>query len=107
MADTESIRVAFCNDVTISNIEPAYAQINDAFQQAGPIVLDIADVAEADLTFIQLIESARLTAAKTGRSLALGAPADGAVLEILQRGGFLEDHPADRTGFWLQETAPQ
>jgi anti-anti-sigma regulatory factor len=88
--------------MTISNIEPAYAELCAAFQQEGPILLDMAEVADADLTFVQLIESARLSAAKAQRRLVLSAPTH-TVREILERGGFLDDGgPGDRSAFWLQ-----
>lgn len=67
--------------------------------------MDIAGVGEVDLTFVQLLESARRKAAETGRDLTLRQSAGGAVLEVLQRGGFLDDETSERANFWLQGTA--
>lgn len=69
------------------------------------MVVDLSDVAETDLTFVQLIEAARRKAAETGCDFKLRHPAQGAVLEVLERGGFLEDTASDRAKFWLQGTA--
>lgn len=65
-----------------------------------PVVVSFADVAEVDLTFAQLLEAARRTAAATGRSIRLERPAEGPVLQVLQRGGFLDPEDADRLNFW-------
>jgi hypothetical protein len=69
------------------------------------IIIDISSVDETDLTFIQLIESARRKAAETGRDFTLRHPAGGATLEVLRRGGFLDDETSERATFWLQGTA--
>jgi hypothetical protein len=69
--------------------------------------LDVSGLIETDLTFVQLLEAARRDAAKDGRRLTLDAPAGGAVLEVLQRGGFLDDAGSDRAKFWLQGTMSQ
>lgn len=91
--------------MTISNIEAAHADLGAALGQDMPVVMDIDGVTETDLTFVQLIESARRKAAETGRDLVLRHPADGAVLEVLRRGGFLDDASSDRAKFWLQGAA--
>ena len=64
------------------------------------VVVNLDDVAEADLTFAQLLEAARRTAAAKGQEIRLEKPADGAVLQVLQRGGFLNPDDADRLNFW-------
>lgn len=105
LADAEHVPVSFSGDVTISNIETAYADLGATLRQDGAVVMDLSGVTDADLTFVQLIESARRKAVETGRGLALRHPADGAVLEVLQRGGFLDDETSDRAKFWLQGAA--
>jgi len=69
------------------------------------VVVDLVDTNEIDLTFVQLMESARRKAAETGCDFTLRHPAGGAVLEVLQRGGFLGDETSARAKFWLQGTA--
>jgi len=102
LANAEHVPVSFSGEMTISNIEAAYADLGAALRQDGPVVMDISGVTEADLTFVQLIESARRKAAETGCDFTLRHPADGAVLGVLQRGGFLDDDTSDRVQFWLQ-----
>jgi hypothetical protein len=91
--------------VTIANIGVAHHLIGAALTQGGPVVLDMDSVEEADLTFVQLVESARRKAAVTGQGFTLRRPASGAILEVLRRGGFLDDQTSERANFWLQGTA--
>jgi len=91
--------------VTVSNIGVAYDLVGAALAKGGPIALDMTAVEETDLTFIQMVESARRRAAGTGQGFTLRHPAGGAVLEVLRRGGFLDDDTSERAKFWLQGTA--
>lgn len=105
LANSDHLTVSFSGDVTISNIEAARADIGAALQQDVSVVLDISGITETDLTFIQLMESARRKAVGAGRDFALRHSADGAVLEVLRRGGFLDNDSSDRATFWLQGAA--
>jgi hypothetical protein len=49
------------------------------------------------------MESARHTAAQSGVAIRLCAPARDAVLQTLERGGFLSHPPDERTLFWRAE----
>jgi hypothetical protein len=91
--------------VTIASICQARDDIAVALGQANSLILDVDAVAEADLTFVQLVESARRKASEAGYSFKLRHPAAGAVLEVLERGGFLDDENSDRARFWLQGDA--
>jgi ABC-type transporter Mla MlaB component len=97
--------LSFAGEVTISNIGAVRDDLDAALRENASVILDIASVDETDLTFIQLIESARRKAVETGRDLRLHHPAGGAVLEVLRRGGFLDDETSERAKFWLQGTA--
>jgi hypothetical protein len=100
--ELENFHVRFSESVTISNISAAHDLLSTALECNNSIIVDIAGLEEADLTFVQLIESARRSAAEGGRSIRLQQAADGAVLQVLQRGGFLDPEDRDRTDFWLQ-----
>jgi anti-anti-sigma regulatory factor len=105
LADVENNLISFVGDVTVSNITQAHDELGAVLRQDGPVVVDIDGVSETDLTFVQLLESARRKAAETGRDLTLRHPAGGAVLEVLRRGGFLDKETSERAQFWLQGTA--
>ncbi|CDM59136.1 MULTISPECIES: hypothetical protein [Rhizobium] len=67
------------------------------------IVIDIPEHAEADLSFIQLIESARRQAKAQSKSITHSSPAKGNVLKVLERAGFLDAFNSDDAKFWLHK----
>lgn len=71
------------------------------------MTIDVSSLSEVDLTFVQLIESARHAAANRGRTIRLRAPAQGALLQVLQRGGFVGPEDPERSDFWLKGTIAQ
>ncbi len=75
-------------------------------EHGGPVVVNLDEVEEADLTLAQLLEAARRTVAAKGQSIRLEKPAEGAVLQVLQRGGFLNPDDADRLEFWFGGKTP-
>lgn len=91
--------------MTISNIGEAHEQLGALLREQGAIVIDIQDLTDTDLTFVQLLESARRKAGENGVGLSLNTPAAGSLLEVLRRGGFLDDETSDRAQFWLQGAA--
>lgn len=97
--------ITFAGTLSVANVTQAYDDLGAALRQDTPVVVDLDDVVEIDLTFIQLIEAARRKAAETDRDFTLRHPASGAVLEVLRRGGFLDDMTSDRATFWLQGAA--
>lgn len=94
--------VALCGNLSLPAITEAHEKVLEAFDQDLPIVVDLEGVTDADLTLVQLLEAARASAARRGRSLTLSAPASGPTRVVLERGGFLG--APDRAAFWLQDT---
>ena len=104
MTDVDPDRrvVTFSGALTVRWIQDAWTWLTAALaQDCRVVVIDAADAAEVDLSFVQLIEAARISAAQTGRELVLAAPAAGSLRSALERAGFLQ--PPDRRAFWLQE----
>ncbi|MBS0411232.1 MAG: STAS domain-containing protein [Proteobacteria bacterium] len=93
--------VDFVGDLTIRGVAAAHAQLRDALANGGAVVRIDPD-ASVDLTFVQIIESGRRSARETGAGLTLAAPAQGALLETLTRGGFVER--PDQRAFWLDQS---
>lgn len=83
---------------------PALAeQFRAAFAQADDIAIDLSTLGSAELSLIQLIESARRQAAVDNRALSLVAPAPPALADILELSGTLwARDPADLQ-FWFHE----
>lgn len=86
-------------DANIRSIADIHAALLTALQKAEAVMLDLHNVADVDLTFVQLIESARRSSAENGVRIRLTSPANGALLNVLLRGGFLVS--ADDGNFWL------
>jgi ABC-type transporter Mla MlaB component len=87
--------------IDIRSIDNSFMKIKQAAGDGASVEIDCADIVDIDLTFLQLIESARRSAAETGAKIRLSRPADGIILETLQRGGFLNDPADERSRFWL------
>ncbi|MCJ8151148.1 STAS domain-containing protein [Shinella sedimenti] len=89
--------------LTIKNILDVREKILSAVDNNGELVLEIADDAQVDLSFVQLVVAARSHATqKTGRVL-LARPATGELREALRRGGFLDELTPDASQFWLHQ----
>lgn len=86
--------------VTVRTIEALRASILDSFAQDTAIELDASAVAEVDLSLVQLIEAARVHAAREGKTLRLTAPANDALLGLLRRAGALSEPTAEDIDFW-------
>lgn len=63
------------------------------------IVLDLDADAEADISFVQLVLAAQVSAHAGGKQIRLKAPSAGPLRDVLERGGFLA---ADEAGFWTK-----
>lgn len=74
-----------------------------AYRNAQSLCIDLGGVEDFDLTFLQLLEAARICAAQEGKKIQLISAAKGALLEELEQAGFLHDGAA--RAFWLCEEA--
>jgi len=69
--------------------------------------LDLSELTDVDLAFVEIIYSAREQWAGAGRELRLAQPAAGPVVALLERAGFLTA-PADQDiEFWFHGELPQ
>ncbi len=94
--------IEFSGELCIREIGAAHARLTAALQGQAAVVLAIDDQATVDLSFVQLLESARRTADEDGGAVSLAGPATGDLLEVLQRGGFL--NTGRGRAFWLNES---
>jgi hypothetical protein len=100
---SKSFSVALSGELTIRSIGDVRTQMIDALRDHAEVTAKIAPDATVDLTFVQLIESARRTARDDGKVFALAA-AVGPLRETLERGGFLAGDDTARREFWLMES---
>ena len=75
--------------------------------QNKSVKIALADDCQADISFIQLVEAARIYAGTAGKDLTLAQPAEGSVLDVLKRSGFLEGMSAEDAKFWLHQGGVQ
>lgn len=95
--------IEFVGELTIKTVAVAHQRLVDAFGDAsGALTADVADDAAVDLTFVQLVESARRTAREADLAFSLARPAAGQLRETLERGGFLA--APDDQQFWLMQS---
>lgn len=87
-------------DLTIVNITNTHEIIADAISRCTPVALEIEVASEVDISFVQLIEAARQSSARSGVALTLSSPAAGQLADTLERGGFLGRTGDASTRFW-------
>lgn len=91
--------------LNIKNILAVREIILNSIDNNTCTALDIADEAQVDLSFVQLVTAARQHAGTKNRDFVLARPAVGGLLDVLKRGGFLDEMTPDAASFWLhQET---
>jgi hypothetical protein len=93
--------LALTGDLTLKSAPEIYARLGKALQSHAAVTAAVAPDAAVDISFVQLIESARRTAKAAEKVLALAAPAAGSLLDVLRRGGFLADNDPARRDFWM------
>ena len=103
----DPIGLTISDTATIRNVTALHKQFTDALALRRDIVVTLVDDPDIDLSFIQLIESARRHAAAQGVGFRLGAAASGTLLETLERAGFLDDPAQPAVAFWLNKEIMQ
>ncbi len=99
--------VAISGLLTIRGIAQGKEKIWASFADRQDIELDIASDSDADISGIQLILSALLYARSAGKRLSLSAPVSGSVLDVLERGGFIEKMSFEDRQFWFHDGVPK
>lgn len=98
-------RVVLSGALTLRTIEATHATLRDAIAKHPVVEIDCTGATEFDLGVLQLLLAARKSAQAADKTLALSAPATGALRDALLRGGFLpSDSSAAADSFWLKGT---
>jgi anti-anti-sigma regulatory factor len=101
MSEPHSVRLSGTG--IIRNIAQYHDVLREGLSAGTDMVLDLGDMEEVDLAFIQLIVAAQRSAEARGLSLTLSHPAPEPILQTLERGGFIGPAPDDRRNFWLAQ----
>jgi ABC-type transporter Mla MlaB component len=96
-------RLALDGALTIRTAEAVSAKLLDAVNQHSSLSVDCSDVTEVDLSFIQLLIAARVSAQSLQKSVVLGGRPEGALLDTLTRGGYrvAEEAQQGKAVFWF------
>jgi hypothetical protein len=93
--------VEVAGPANIHTVTEIHGKLQQGLQESGAVELRVDRAADVDLTFVQLVESARSYATAESKVMALSAPAGADLRDVLQRGGFLA--AAGDRAFWLHE----
>jgi hypothetical protein len=94
-------------NLCVSDIRTSYSILIEAMDGSTDIQLAIPTDAVADLSFLQIIEAARLRANEQGKSLSLLEPASGELRRALDRSGLMTTATIADRSFWLHEETTQ
>lgn len=94
---SENAEIDIPPPLTIRQAHALKQLILDALKGCSTLTLRLPESSAADLSFVQLVESARIYAARNAIDLSLAGPADGELLELINSAGLA---PAAQT-FWL------
>lgn len=101
-------RVPFDGALTVRNAEQIHARLLESLRDNATVAIDCAGATDVDLSFVQLVLSARNSATASGKSLSLVSPATDALSETLRRAGLLgvagASERADQL-FWFHREA--
>ncbi len=96
MSDTVCIRMS--DDCTLRAIRPLHGEITAALASTMDLVLDCADVARADIAFVQLVVSAARTAERQAKRLTL-VEVPAIVESAFARAGLARKLPSPKSPF--------
>ncbi|OJT96667.1 MAG: hypothetical protein BGN83_12395 [Rhizobium sp. 63-7] len=100
-AKEANIKIDIPARANIRNIAETHTAVLASLLEAQAVEIDLSDCNDVDLSFLQMIESARVYAQSAGKTVKLSSPADGVVLETLKRAGFLDEITPEDARFWL------
>lgn len=96
--EPDPVRVLLDGTLTVRTAATVRATLLQALAEHQVVEVDCTAVETIDLSLIQTLLSAQLSARQRGKHLALAPPADGVLRAALDRGGFLPPSGADP--FW-------
>lgn len=94
--------IVLAESANIRGIEDVHTALVEKFQLHDDLALDLSEVTDADVSFLQLIEAARRFSSAHGKRFRLIAPAGPLLASLLERAGLLADDNADAREFWLE-----
>ncbi len=99
--------VTAAEDLCLPTIGALATTLRDTLATGTSVRLDLSGVAAPDLSVLQLVQSARATAAQSGGTLALATPANATLRALLVRAGFMTRLSPDDSEFWFHGDTAQ
>ena len=93
--------------VTVATAISFARDVGDALARSDALALDLADLHEVDLSFLQIVHATRACAGRTKKVVRLVRAAPPAVKALLERAGFLDPPAREDLAFWFNEVVPQ
>ena len=93
------VQLAAGSSVTTRTVAEFAAQLGEA-AEADRITIDVSELEDVDLTFIQVVDVYR---AEAGRSLALSTQANPNIMSLLSRCGYRDGAGPSDLEFWIGE----
>ncbi len=89
--------------LNVREISKAKEALLELFKKDEEVCLDIGADTNADIAGIQVIIAARRYAHSKSKRISLAEPISGRALDVMKRGGFLEQMTEEERLFWLHE----
>lgn len=99
--------VTAAEDACLPTIGSLAEALKAAILPGARVRLDLSSVAGPDLSVIQLVQSARITATRIGCDFALAAPVGDSLRALLHRAGFLPHPHPEHAPFWFHGDTAQ
>jgi hypothetical protein len=84
------VHVSMPPSLTVREAEQIHARLLEAVRDQQAVILDCGAATEIDLSFVQLVLSARKSALAAGKSLAVVPPPGGLLSDVLRRAGVVD-----------------
>ncbi len=99
--------VTAAEDACLPTIGSLAAALKAAILPDTQVRLDLSAVAGPDLSVVQIVQSARITAERVGCDFALTAPVGDRLRALLHRAGFVPHPHPDHAPFWFHGDTAQ
>ncbi|MBP2559439.1 hypothetical protein J2857_002208 [Neorhizobium galegae] len=90
-------------NLTVRAITIVQQEMLQFLDKTASATIELDDDCQVDISFLQLMEAARIYAGTAGKHIALARPASGPTLDVLKCSGILEGMSADDLQFWLHQ----
>ncbi|MCJ8519995.1 hypothetical protein ABID21_002989 [Pseudorhizobium tarimense] len=99
--------LALPENLTMRSAAEIKSLLLDSLGRHAATELDVAERAPVDLSFVQIVEAARISFASAEKGLRLAKPASGTLLSVLERGGIIDTMNINDRQFWLHQGETQ